>query len=125
MPIIKCPKCGEEYDSMYSSHSCEKSKKVPSAKNKKGNTTIYGTKDQNKSYKDFKNVMKDECNFYSKTDEYENEIIKMVVFICVIAGIIGMMSVGWNIGVFLCSALIGFCISLVLAPMIVLGTNDK
>lgn len=25
MPIVKCPKCGEEYDSMYSFHSCKKS----------------------------------------------------------------------------------------------------
>jgi len=24
MPIVKCPKCGKEYDSMYSFHSCEK-----------------------------------------------------------------------------------------------------
>ncbi len=27
MSIIKCPKCGEEYDSMYSFHSCGKPKK--------------------------------------------------------------------------------------------------
>ena len=29
MPIIKCPKCGEEYDSMYFLHSCgENQKKI-------------------------------------------------------------------------------------------------
>ncbi len=27
MPIVKCPKCGKEYDTMYSFHSCKKSKK--------------------------------------------------------------------------------------------------
>lgn len=26
MPIVKCPKCGEEYNSMYSFHSCKKDK---------------------------------------------------------------------------------------------------
>jgi len=24
MPVTKCPKCGEEYDSFYSSHECKK-----------------------------------------------------------------------------------------------------
>jgi len=27
MPIVKCPKCGEEYDTLYSFHSCKKSEK--------------------------------------------------------------------------------------------------
>lgn len=32
MPIVKCPKCGEEYDSIYALHSCKKVDKLTVAK---------------------------------------------------------------------------------------------
>jgi len=35
MPIVKCPKCGKEYDSMYSFHQCQRIKERKPQKTEK------------------------------------------------------------------------------------------
>lgn len=48
MPIIKCPKCGKEYDSMYSFHSCKKDKSSNEVNKQK--LTVVEEKDSKKLF---------------------------------------------------------------------------